>query len=314
MTRGARQRFADDDGNCGSGSRSHSPARKHSVSHCGGVALRKHHASYCGGVAVANTSHCVGFAVTNTTLHIVAGSLSQIPRFTLCQVRGRIHLCETPRFALWRVRGRIHSRETPRFALCQWFTVSTQFRAHAPFSSGTPERPSPRLQYIRSACADNKMNDSQMEEVDGSPSGPESPKNCWYDELYPLGLPVAQASLSTCPVSLRSTGPVSLRSTVGQASRSTCGSGFPERLRKIDTIQNQCRWLRGVESLEPQKGSGRASEQYERVVWMRKGSDARRRRPPSGPRQEAASADRSCVPRHGRVLVQPVCFITVPVC
>ena len=28
------------------------------------------------------------------------------------------------------------------------------------------------------------------------------------------------------------------------------------------------------------------------VVWMRKGSDARRRRPPSGPRHEAASADR----------------------
>jgi hypothetical protein len=29
------------------------------------------------------------------------------------------------------------------------------------------------------------------------------------------------------------------------------------------------------------------------VVWIRKGSDARRRRPPSGPGQEAASADRS---------------------
>jgi hypothetical protein len=192
--------------------------------------------------------------------------------------------------------------------------VRGRAQARASFSSGTPERPSPRLRYIRSACADNKMNDSQMQEEGDSPRRPESPKNCWYDELYPLGLPVAQASLSTCPVSLRSTGPVSLRSTVGQASRSTCGSGFPERLRKIDTIQNQCRWLRGVESLEPQKGSGRASEKYERVVWMRKGSDARRRRPPSGPRQEAASADRSCVPRHGRVLVQPVCFITVPVC
>ena len=39
------------------------------------------------------------------------------------------------------------------------------------------------------------------------------------------------------------------------------------------------------------------------MVWIRKellkGSDARRCRPPSGPRQEAASADRS---HHGRVI------------
>jgi hypothetical protein len=39
------------------------------------------------------------------------------------------------------------------------------------------------------------------------------------------------------------------------------------------------------------------------VVWIRKGPDARRRRPPSGPHQEAASADSSstwsCVNKPG---------------
>ena len=42
--------------------RGRKPARKHRVSHCGGVALRKNHASHCGGVALRknHASHCGG--------------------------------------------------------------------------------------------------------------------------------------------------------------------------------------------------------------------------------------------------------------
>ena len=113
---------------------------------------------------------------------------------------------KTPRFALWRfavanprentafriVAGSRSAKTTLRIVAgsrsakttLRIVAVRGRAQARASFSSGTPERPSPRLRYIRSACADNKMNDSQMEEDDNSPRRPESPKNCGYDEMY----------------------------------------------------------------------------------------------------------------------------------
>ena len=100
---------------------------------------------------------------------------------------------EAPRFALWRLAV-ANPRENTAFRIVagsrsakttlRIVAVRGRAQARASFSSGTPERPSPRLRYIRSACADNKMNDSQMEEDDNSPRRPESPKNCGYDEMY----------------------------------------------------------------------------------------------------------------------------------